>query len=123
MDCVIHHFFSYTAIGFLAPLKDVSTVEGTKAVLEAKISAPDISSIKWYHSDKLLTASDRIQMVVKGSKQRLAISRTYASDEGQYKLIVGKVDSTCTLSVQSAYHLRLFSAVFLMLVYFNCVIL
>ncbi|KTF71343.1 hypothetical protein cypCar_00035221, partial [Cyprinus carpio] len=87
-------------IGFLAPLKDVSTVEGTKAVLEAKISATDITSVKWFHNDKLVTASDRVQMVVKGSKQRLAINRTYASDEGQYKLIAGKVDSTCKLSVQ-----------------------
>lgn len=102
--CLINHFVSYTAIGFLAPLKDVSTVEGTKAVLEAKISATDITSVKWFHDDKLVTASDRVQTVVKGSKQRLAIARTYASDEGRYKLIAGKVDSTCKLSVQRECH-------------------
>lgn len=81
-------------------------MEGTKAVLEAKISAADITSIKWFQNDKLVTASDRVQMVVKGSKQRLAINRTYASDEGQYKLIAGKVDSTCKLSVEREYNLK-----------------
>lgn len=106
--CCINRFVSYPAIGFLAPLKDVSTVEGTKAVLEAKISAPDITSVKWFQNDKLVTASDRVQIVVKGSKQRLAINRTYASDEGKYKLIAGKVDSTCKLSVQRECHSKLF---------------
>jgi len=106
--CFINYVVSFPAIGFLTPLKDISTVEGTKSVLEAKISAPDITSVKWFQNDKLVTASDRVQMVVKGAKQRLAINRTYASDEGQYKLIAGKVDSTCKLSVQRECHLKLF---------------
>ncbi|KAL7882204.1 hypothetical protein AOLI_G00090530 [Acnodon oligacanthus] len=88
------------SINIISPLKDVSTVEGTKAVLEAKISAADVSSVKWYRDDKLLTADDRVQMVAKGSKQRLVLNRTYASDEGHYKLAVGKVDSSCKLSVE-----------------------
>ena len=83
------------------PLKDVSSVEGTKAVLEAKISAQDVLSVKWYLNEKLLTASDRLQMVSKGSKQRLVFNRTFASDEGRYKLVVGKVDTSCSLSVES----------------------
>ncbi|MCI4378776.1 hypothetical protein PGIGA_G00219550 [Pangasianodon gigas] len=87
-------------IGIVTPLKDVSTIEGTKAVLEAKISAADVSSVKWYHNDKLLTASDRVQVVTKGSKQRLVLNRAYASDEGQYKLVVGRVDSSCKLTVE-----------------------
>ena len=82
------------------PLKDVSSIEGTKAVLETKISAQDITSVKWYHNDKLLIASERVQMVCKGTKQRLVFNRTYASDEGQYKLVVGKVDTSCRLSVE-----------------------
>lgn len=82
-------------------LKDISAIEGTKAVLETKISAQDVTSIKWYHNDQLLTASDRIQMVAKGTKQRLVLNRTYASDEGQYKLVVGRADTSCRLSVQS----------------------
>lgn len=85
----------------MVPLKDVSSIEGTKAVLEAKISAQDITSVKWYHNDKLLMPSERFQMVAKGSKQRLVFSRTYASDEGQYKLVVGKVDTSCSLTVES----------------------
>lgn len=79
----------------------MSSVEGTKAVLEAKISAQDVSSVKWYHNDKLLTPSDRIQMVAKGAKQRLVFTRTFGSDEGRYKLVVGKVDTSCNLSVES----------------------
>lgn len=82
------------------PLKDVSAVEGTKAVLEAKISAQDISSVKWYHNDKVLAPSDRIQMVTKGSKQRLVFTRSFASDGGRYKLAVGKVDTSCSFSVE-----------------------
>lgn len=89
------------AINILIPLKDTSAVEGTKVVLETKISAQDISSIKWYQNDKLLMPSDRIQMVTKGAKQRLVFNRTYASDEGHYKLVVGRADTSCRLSVQS----------------------
>ncbi|XP_078142269.1 titin-like [Centroberyx gerrardi] len=88
-------------IGVLIPLKDVSAVEGTKAVLEAKISAQDVSSVKWYHDDKLLMPNDRIQMVAKGAKQRLVFARTFASDEGHYKLVVGRADTSCRLSVQT----------------------
>lgn len=88
------------AIDIVVPLKDVSSIEGTKAVLEAKISAQDVISVKWYHNDKLLMPSDRIQMVAKGAKQRLVFTRTYASDEGRYKLVVGKVDTSCSLTVE-----------------------
>lgn len=85
----------------MIPLKDLCTVEGTKTVLETKISVQDISAIKWYHNDKLLTSSDRVQMVVKGAKQRLVFNRTYASDEGHYKLAVGRAETSGQLSVQS----------------------
>ena len=81
-------------------LKDISTIEGTKAVLETKISVQDITAVKWYQNDELLIASERVQMVSKGAKQRLVFNRTFASDEGQYKLVVGKVDTSCRLSVQ-----------------------
>lgn len=82
------------------PLKDLSTIEGTKTVLETKISVQDIGSVKWYHNDKLLTASDRVQMVVKGAKQRLVLARTNASDEGDYKLMISRAETSCRLSVQ-----------------------
>ncbi|MEQ2173686.1 hypothetical protein GOODEAATRI_000002 [Goodea atripinnis] len=88
------------SIGVLIPLKDASAVEGTKAVLEAKISAQDVSSVKWYHNDKLLVPSDRVSMVAKGAKQRLVFTRTYASDEGHYKMVVGRVDTSCKFSVE-----------------------
>lgn len=93
----------FAAIGILMPLKDTTAVEGTKAVLETKISAQDISSVKWYHNDKLITPSDRVQMVAKGAKQRLVFGRTYASDEGHYKLMVGRADTSCRLSVQGKF--------------------
>lgn len=88
------------AIDIVVPLKDVSSTEGTKAVLESKISAQDISSVKWYHNDKLLMPSDRVQAVAKGAKQRLVFTRTFASDEGRYKLVVGKVETSCNLTVE-----------------------
>lgn len=92
------------AIGILIPLKDLCTVEGTKTVLETKISVQDISSIKWYHNDKPLTPSERVQTVVKGAKQRLVFTRTHASDEGHYRLVVGRAETSCQLSVQSKNH-------------------
>lgn len=95
------HLHLSAAIDIVVPLKDLSTIEGTKAVLEAKISAQDISSVKWYHNDKQVAPSDRIQTVAKGAKQRLVFSRTHGSDEGQYKLVVGKVESSCRLTVES----------------------
>lgn len=87
-------------IGIMTPLKDTNAMEGTKTVLEAKISAQDVSSVKWYHNDKPMAASDRVQIVSKGAKQRLVFTRTYASDEGHYKLVVGRADTSCKLSVQ-----------------------
>lgn len=87
----------------MTPLKDISSVEGTKSVFEAKITAADVSSVKWYHNDQLVIPDDRVQTVAKGSKQRLVLNRTYASDEGQYMMVVGRVDSTCKLSVQSRF--------------------
>lgn len=97
------YLYLFTAIEFLTPLKDISSVEGTKSVFEAKITAADVSSVKWYHDDKLVVPSDRIQMVAKGSKQRLVLNRTHASDEGHYKMVVGRVDSTCKLTVESMF--------------------
>ncbi|KAK2840469.1 hypothetical protein Q5P01_014209 [Channa striata] len=94
---------SVQTIDIVIPLKDVSSIEGTKAVLEAKISAQDISSVKWYHNNKLLMPSNRMQMVTKGAKQRLVFTRTYASDEGHYKLVVGKVDTSCNLTVEEVH--------------------
>lgn len=91
----------FTVIDILSPLTDITAVEGTKAVMEAKISAADVTSVKWYHNDKLVMPSERIQMLAKGSKQRLVFHRTFASDEGTYKLCVGKADSSCKLMVQS----------------------
>ncbi|KAJ8255365.1 hypothetical protein GJAV_G00204050 [Gymnothorax javanicus] len=88
------------SIGILSPLKDVSSMEGNKTVLEAKISAPDISSVKWYHNDKLVVPSERVQLITKGSKQRLVLNRTFASDEGQYKLVVGRAETSCKLTVE-----------------------
>ncbi|KAJ4923666.1 hypothetical protein JOQ06_014150 [Pogonophryne albipinna] len=93
-------------IGVLVPLKDTSAVEGTKAVLETKISAQDVLSVKWFLNGKLLTASDRVQMVAKGSKQRLVFNRTFASDQGQYKLLVGRAETSCQFTVQTVQILK-----------------
>jgi len=70
-------------------------------VLEAKISASDVAAVKWYQNDKLIVASERIQMVAKGTKQRLVCNRSFASDEGQYKMVVGRVETTCKLTIES----------------------
>lgn len=109
IDLIVSSFVA--AIDIVDPLKDVSSVEGTKAVLEAKISAQDISSVKWFHDDKLLTPDDRVQVVPKGAKQRLVFSRTFASDRGHYKLVVGKVETSCNLTVEgeTAFILKVFS--------------
>ncbi|KAL7385130.1 hypothetical protein ABVT39_016267 [Epinephelus coioides] len=94
---------SVQTIDIVVPLKDVSSIEGTKAVLEAKISAQDVTSVKWYHNDKLVMPSDRVQILAKGAKQRMVFTKTYASDEGRYKLVVGKVDTSCSLSVEKVH--------------------
>lgn len=93
----------FTVIDILSPLTDITAVEGTKAVMEAKISAADVTSVKWYHNDKLVMPSERIQMLAKGSKQHLVFHRTFATDEGTYKLCVGKADSSCKLTIESMF--------------------
>lgn len=72
-------------------------------MLEAKISASDVAAVKWYQNDKLLVATERIQMVAKGTKQRLVLNRSFGSDEGQYKMAVGRVETTCNLTIESEY--------------------
>nr|XP_023685183.1 titin-like isoform X1 [Paramormyrops kingsleyae]XP_023685184.1 titin-like isoform X1 [Paramormyrops kingsleyae] len=93
-------------ISILTPLEDVATVEGTKAVLEAKISAADVSFVKWYHDGELVMPSERVQWIAKGSKQRLVFSRTFASDEGHYRLAVGNTGSECHLTIENIDILR-----------------
>ncbi|KPP64347.1 titin-like, partial [Scleropages formosus] len=88
-------------ISILTPLEDVATIEGTKAVLEAKISVADVTSVKWYHDDELLMPSERVQSIAKGSKQRLVFNRTFASDDGYYRLVVGRADTSCGLAVEN----------------------
>lgn len=90
----------------IVPLKDVHVVEGTKAILECKVSAPDVTSSKWYLNDHQIKPDERVQAVCKGTKQRLVIARTHASDEGHYKLMVGKVETSCNVTVEGKFCLR-----------------
>ncbi|XP_042131451.2 titin isoform X4 [Peromyscus maniculatus bairdii] len=91
---------SVYSVDVITPLKDVNVIEGTKAVLECKVSVPDVTSVKWYLGDEQIKPDDRVQSIVKGTKQRLVINRTHASDEGPYKLMVGRVETSCNLSVE-----------------------
>nr|XP_026247772.1 titin isoform X23 [Urocitellus parryii] len=91
---------SVYSVDVITPLKDVNVIEGTKAVLECKVSVPDVTSVKWYVNDEQIKPDDRVQAIVKGTKQRLVINRTHASDEGPYKLMVGRVETSCDLSVE-----------------------
>lgn len=93
----------FAGVEIIVPLKDVHAIEGTRAILESKISVPDVSSSKWYINDEQIKPDDRIQAVSKGMKQRLVFTRTYASDEGQCKLAVGKVETSCNLIIESRY--------------------
>ncbi|NWS55827.1 TITIN protein, partial [Chunga burmeisteri] len=88
------------SVEIVVPLKDVHVVEGTKAILECKVSAPDVSSSKWYLNDNQIKPDERIQAICKGTKQRLVLTRTHASDEGHYKLMVGKVETSCNVTVE-----------------------
>lgn len=85
----------------MIPLKDHTSLEGTKAVLECKVSVAHITSVKWYFNDQPIQFGDRIQTVAKGAKQRLVISRSFASDEGCYKLVIGKTETSCNLTIES----------------------
>ncbi|XP_038303119.1 titin isoform X1 [Canis lupus familiaris] len=91
---------SVYSVDVITPLKDVNVLEGTRAVLECKVSVPDVTSVKWYLNDEQIKPDDRVQAIVKGTKQRLVINRTHASDEGPYKLMVGRVETSCDVSVE-----------------------
>ncbi|NWS69843.1 TITIN protein, partial [Crotophaga sulcirostris] len=94
------------SVEIVVPLKDVHVVEGTKAILECKVSAPDVSSSKWYLNDHQIKPDERVQVVCKGTKQRLVLTRTHASDEGHYKLMVGKVETSCNVTVEKIQIIR-----------------
>ncbi|NXO20801.1 TITIN protein, partial [Cisticola juncidis] len=88
------------SVEIVVPLEDVHIIEGTKAILECKVSAPDVSSSKWYLNDNQIKPDERVQAVCKGAKQRLVLTRTHASDAGRYKLMVGKVETSCNVTVE-----------------------
>ncbi|NXX11899.1 TITIN protein, partial [Podargus strigoides] len=94
------------SVEIMVPLKDVHVVEGTKAILECKVSAPDVSSSKWYLNGHQIKPDERVQAVCKGTKQRLVLTRTHASDEGRYKLMVGKVETSCNVTVEKIQIIR-----------------
>lgn len=95
-DSLLH----FAGVDIIVPLKDVHAIEGTKAILESKISVPDVSSSKWYLNDQQVKPDDRVQAISKGTKQRLVFNRTFASDEGHCKLVVGKVETGCNLTIE-----------------------
>lgn len=97
--------FSFIGVEIVIPLKDIHAIEGTKAVLECKVSVPDMTSSKWSINDHPVNLDDRVQAIAKGAKQRLVFSRTHASDEGEVKLVIGKVETSCNLTVESEYFL------------------
>ncbi|RLW00977.1 hypothetical protein DV515_00008307, partial [Chloebia gouldiae] len=88
------------SVEIVVPLEDLHVIEGTKAILECKVSAPDVSSSKWYLNDNQIKPDERVQAVCKGTKQRLVLTRTHASDAGRYKLMVGKVETSCNVTVE-----------------------
>ncbi|NXH49300.1 TITIN protein, partial [Dicaeum eximium] len=88
------------SVEIVVPLEDLHVIEGTKAILECKVSAPDVSSSKWYLNDSQIKPDERVQAVCKGAKQRLVLTRTHASDAGRYKLMVGKVETSCNVTVE-----------------------
>ncbi|KAL8183551.1 UNVERIFIED_CONTAM: hypothetical protein K2H54_044331 [Gekko kuhli] len=88
------------SVDVVIPLKDVHAIEGTKAILECKISVPDVSSSKWYLNDEQIKPDERVQAISKGAKQRLVFTRTYASDAGHCKLAVGKIETSCNLTIE-----------------------
>ncbi|KFV66309.1 Titin, partial [Dryobates pubescens] len=94
------------SVEILVPLKDLHVIEGTKAILECKVSAPDVSSSKWYLNEHQIKPDERIQAVCKGTKQRLVLTRTHASDQGHYKLMVGKVETSCNVTVEELQIIR-----------------
>ncbi|KAG8559483.1 hypothetical protein GDO81_017353 [Engystomops pustulosus] len=100
MDLSTSGHLSVYSVEIVIPLKDVHTIEGTKAVLECKVSVPDMTSAKWSINDQEIKPDERVQAIAKGAKQRLVFSRAHASDEGQVKLMIGKVESTCKLTVE-----------------------
>uniref|UniRef100_S4RBA9 Ig-like domain-containing protein n=1 Tax=Petromyzon marinus TaxID=7757 RepID=S4RBA9_PETMA len=94
------------SVELLQPLKDVSVVEGTKGSMECKVSQAEVPGAKWYHNGELLKASDRVQFITKGTKQRLVLTTAFASDEGQYKIVIGRAESTCKLTVEEVKIIR-----------------
>ncbi|NXW75703.1 TITIN protein, partial [Hirundo rustica] len=95
------------SVEIVVPLEDVHVIEGTKAILECKVSAPDVSSSKWYLNENQIKPDERVQAVCKGAKQRLVLTRTHASDAGRYKLMVGKVETSCNVTVEGWYLLKI----------------
>uniref|UniRef100_UPI00358F2F78 titin-like n=1 Tax=Myxine glutinosa TaxID=7769 RepID=UPI00358F2F78 len=81
-------------------LKDITMVEGSRLVLECKLSVPEVRTGQWLRDGCALGASEHVQRIVKGTKHRLVIARVQLGDAGHYNFIVGKVHSECQLCVQ-----------------------
>lgn len=74
----------------LAPLKDVSTVEGHGAVLECTLSAQPAPEVTWYLGDKKLDTSEErfsAHFDAASGKASLTLQEAVVGDGGEYTCV------------------------------------
>ena len=93
-------------------LSDISVKSSQKVAMKCEITSGDPKSkITWYFKDKEVSASKKVKISYENDEAVLTISDAALSDAGWYRCEasnkLGRVETQCTLTVNSKYCLRL----------------
>lgn len=85
---------------FITPLKDVTVLEGTKAVLQCEVNKPE-PPVTWYKAGKPLKPGEDYEMIEEGTIRKLIIKNAKMSDMDKYQCELDDLNKTqCKLTVK-----------------------
>ena len=87
-------------IEFIKPLEDMEVMEKTRATLECelRLTKPGLEA-KWYKNGEEITESERVKILVKGTKHTLVYEATELDDDAEYTCTIGKTSTKCKLTI------------------------
>jgi len=86
-------------VTIVTPLDDKRVVEKQEVTLECVVSKPG-KQATWSKKDKPITASDRVQIGVDGTRHFLTIKSAVLDDEDTYKIQIDNAVSSGKLIVE-----------------------
>lgn len=91
------------SVSFVRQLEDRKTKTIPETVtFECELSV-DGAAVEWLKGDRTLKKSDKYELVVRGTVQRLVIKDADGKDAGDYSVVFRKKTSRATLTVEGRF--------------------